>query len=75
MHKGDRARFLREEGGDTFCFVNTNNVKTLIEIMKYSLKVDKIFLKYILQVIILAYFYTFNVYVPSPCTLCYRNGK
>ena len=56
MHKGDRARFLREAGGDTFCFVITSNVKTLIEIMKYSFKVDKIFLKYILQVISLASF-------------------
>ena len=41
MYKGDRARFSREERGHTFSFVNTRNVKTPIEIMKYSLKVDK----------------------------------
>ena len=46
MHKGDTARFLRGEGRDTFCFVNTCDVKSLIEITKYSPKVDKIFQKY-----------------------------
>ena len=74
MHKGDRARFTSEECGDTFCFVNTRDVKTLLEIMKYSLKVDKICLKYTSSYYS-GIFHTFNVYVPSLCTHCYRNGK
>ena len=40
---------------DTFCFLNTSDVKTLIEIMKYRPKLIKSFYN-ILQVIILAYF-------------------
>ena len=40
------ARFLRGEARDTFCFVNTRDVKTLIEITKYSPKGDKIFQTY-----------------------------
>ena len=42
--------------------------------MKYSLKVDKIFLKYTSSYYF-GVFHTFNVYVPSLCTHCYRNGK
>ena len=40
------ARFLRGEGRVTFCFVSTCDVKSLIEITKYSPKVDKIFQTY-----------------------------
>ena len=49
MHKGDTARFLRGEGGDTFYLVNTCDVTTLIEITKCSPKVDKMFQKYTLN--------------------------
>ena len=49
MHKGDTARFLRGEGRDTFCLVNTCDVKTLIEIMKCWPKVNKMFQKYTLN--------------------------
>ena len=51
VHKGDTARFLRGggDGGDTFCFINTRDVKTLIEIMKYLPKIDKIFQKDTIQ--------------------------
>ena len=51
MHKGDTARFLRGEGGDKFCFVNTRDVKTLIEITKYLPKIDKIFQKIYLKLV------------------------
>ena len=45
VHKGDTAMFLRGEGGDTFCCTNACDVKTLIEVTKYSPKIDKIFQK------------------------------
>ena len=45
MHNEDTARFLQREGGDTFCFINTRDVKTLIETTKYSPKIDKTFQK------------------------------
>lgn len=73
MHKGDRVRFLREECGDIFCFVNTSDVKTLMEITKYSSNVNKILLKYSSSYYF-GIFHTFNVYLASLCTRCYRIG-
>ena len=74
MHKGDRVRFLREECGDIFCFVNKSDVKTLIGITKYSPNVNKILLKYTSSYHF-GIFHTVNVYLPSLCTRCYRNGR
>ena len=39
------ARFLQREGGDTFRFKKTRDVKTLIETTKYSPKIDETFQK------------------------------
>ena len=66
------ARFLRGEGGDTFCSLNTCDVKTLIKITKYLPKIDNIFQKDS-KIRLLSYFALFYDFVTGFFT-CYHGN-